>query len=278
MTRPRRLPYVLILLALGAPVHAFGQTAGQAAETPPRSQATVAALARVQVRSHVLPEAPGVDVPYAVYVPTGYDASRPTPLVIALHGLGSGVMYMMEYGNARTSVVELAEQHGYLVATPMGFNERGWYGSRGADNSFSPTGPANLGELSERDVLAVLGIMKREFSVDPDRTYLIGQSMGGGGTWHIGMKYPAVWAALVPMAPAIYSDPEVPVAARHLPIMVIHGDADETVTVDISRRWTAKLRELGMTHEYIEVAGGTHASAGRDNIDRVFAFLARHRR
>jgi dipeptidyl aminopeptidase/acylaminoacyl peptidase len=78
------------------------------------------------------------------------------------------------------------------------------------------------------------------------------------------------------MAPAIYSDPDVPIAARHLPIMVIHGDADETVTVDISRRWTAKLRELGMAHEYIEVPGGTHASAGRDNIDEVFRFLSRH--
>ena len=248
----------------------------QAAEQDARSSLNLEALARVEIRTHTLPAAPGVDIPYGVYVPTTYDAVRPTPLVVALHGLGSGVMYMMEYSN----LVELAEQYGYLVATPMGYNERGWYGSRGPGNtSREPNAvPTNLGELSEQDVMAVLAIMKRDFNVDADRTYLIGQSMGGGGTWHIGIKYPEVWAALAPMAPAIYTSPDPLVAARHLPVMVIHGDADETVDVAGTRRWVEKMAELGMDYRYIEVVGGTHASAGRDNIDKVFAFLNGQRR
>ena len=240
------------------------------------------ALARVQVRTHLLPEAPGVEIPYGVYVPTTYDPSRPTPLVVALHGLGSDEMYMMEYGTRQT-VVDLAEQYGYLVATPMGYNERGWYGGRGAGNEFNSRqpdpGPPNLGELSELDVMAVLAIMKRDFNVDADRTYLIGQSMGGGGAWHLGMKHPDLWAALAPMAPAIYSSPDALASVRNLPpVMVVMGDADELVDVEVTRRWVAKLRELGLAHEYIEVPGGTHASAGRDNIESVFAFLAGHRR
>jgi predicted peptidase len=245
---------------------------------PPRSQANLDALARVQVRHHTLAEAPGVEIPYGVYVPTSYDAGRATPLVVALHGLGSDHMYMMEYNN----LVELAERYGYLVATPMGFNERGWYGSRGpgAVGGRGNPGPENLGDLSEQDVMAVLGIMQRDFNVDAARTYLIGQSMGGGGTWHIGMKHPEIWAALAPMAPAIYSSPDVLADLRDTlpPIMVIHGDADTTVDVEISRRWTAKLRELGMEHAYIEVPGGSHASAGRENIGRVFEFLDHHRK
>jgi predicted peptidase len=279
MTAPSRLVAPsLAVLALLLPAFAAAQTAG----APARSQANVDALARVEVRTHVLPQAPGVEIPYGVYVPTSYDASRPTPLVVALHGLGSGVMYMMEYGSGQYSVVELAERYGYLVATPMGYTERGWYGGRGHGNEFNrrqqDPGPANLGELSELDVMAVLAIMKRDFNVDGDRTYLIGQSMGGGGTWHLGMKYPEIWAALAPMAPAIYSSPDAVVAARGLPVMVVHGDADETVDVEISRRWVAKMRELGMEHEYIEVRGGSHASAGRENIGRVFEFLSRHSR
>lgn len=268
---PRRVAtFVAFLLAL--PASALAQAWVQ----PERSQANLDALARVQVRTHVLAEAPGVEIPYGVYVPTSYDARRATPLVVALHGLGSDEMYMMEYNN----LVELAEQYGYLVATPLGFNERGWYGSRGPGNtSRDPDAqPANLGELSELDVMAVLALMKRDFNVDADRTYLIGQSMGGGGTWHLGMKYPEVWAALAPMAPAIYSSPDAVIAARDLPVMVIHGDADETVDVEISRRWVAEMRELGMEHVYIEVPGGSHASAGRENIHEVFAFLSRHHR
>ena len=276
MLSPRSLPaasLALLLLALPDP----GVT--QSTAEPTRSQANLDALARVEVRTHVLPQAPGVEIPYGVYVPSGYDAGRPTPLVIALHGLGSGVMYMMEYSN----LVELAERYGYLDATPMGYNERGWYGGRGEGNEFNSRqadpGPPNLGALSELDVMAVLAIMQRDFNVDADRTYLIGQSMGGGGTWHIGMKYPDVWAALAPMAPAIYSSPDALASVRGLaPVMVVMGDADELVDVEVTRRWVAKLRELGLEHEYIEVAGGSHSSAGREKIAEVFAFLRRHSR
>jgi predicted peptidase len=268
MPAPSRLGApTLAVLSLVLPALAAAQSGG--------------ALARVELRTHELPEAPGVAIPYGVYVPTSYDPSRPTPLVIALHGLGSDEMYMMEYGT-RETVAELAEQYGYLVATPMGYNERGWYGGRGPGNDFNrrqqDPGPPNLGELSELDVMAVLAIMKREFNVDADRTYLIGQSMGGGGTWYLGMRYPDVWAALAPMAPAIYSSPDALVAARHRPVMVVQGDADELVDVEVTRSWVAKMEELGMDYEYIEVPGGTHASAGRDNIARVFAFLAEQRR
>ena len=60
--------------------------------------------------------------------------------------------------------------------------------------------------------------------------------------------------------------------------MVVMGDADELVDVEVTRRWVAKMEELGMNYEYIEVAGGTHFGAGRQNIDKVFAFLAEHRK
>jgi predicted peptidase len=278
MNCPTRLNVTTIAAFALLPTLALGQTTSE----PSSSPANMAALERVEVRTHVLPQAPGVEIPYGVYVPTGYDPSRPTPLVIALHGLGSGVMYMMEYGNAQHGLAELAERYGYLVATPLGYDERGWYGGRGPGNDFNRNrqdqGPANLGELSERDVMAVLDIMKRDFNVDAERIYLIGQSMGGGGTWHLGTKYPGVWAALAPMAPAIYSSPDALVAARGLPVMLIQGDADEQVDVQVTRRWAAKMEELGMDHEYIEVPGGTHASAGRDHIANVFEFLSRHRR
>ncbi len=267
-----------ILVALLLPAHAGLFAQAQDWVQPPRSEANLAALARVEVRTHRLPQAPGVDIPYGVYVPTGYDVSKPTPLVIALHGLGSDEMYMMEYNN----LVELAERYGYLVATPMGFNERGWYGSRGQGNDFnrrSPDpGPDDLGELSELDVMSVLDIMKDEYNVDERRIYLIGQSMGGGGTWYLGTKHPDLWAALAPMAPAIYTSPDVLEKARNLPVIVVQGDADQLVDPDVTRRWVAKMKELGMEYRYIEVPGGTHASAGRLNIDKVFAFLDQHAR
>jgi predicted peptidase len=265
---------VLLAASVALPLSALAQDPAQ----PPRSKANLDALARVQVKSYKFDEAGNIDMEYRVYVPTGYDARRATPLVIALHGLGSGTSYMMEYSN----LVELAERDGYIVATPMGYNESGWYGARGQGNEFNRRqanpSPANLGHLSEQDVLNVLKIVRTDYNVDSQRIYLVGQSMGGGGTLYIGSKYPEIWSALVAMAPAIYISPDILETAKHLPVMVIQGDADQSVDVNVTRRWVAKMKELGMSYQYIEVPGGTHASAGRDNIDKVFAFLKNKRK
>ena len=262
------------LLLLILPVSGVGQAWVQ----PERSEANLDALARVELRTYEMPQVRGAEVEYGVYVPTDYNGSRATPLVIALHGAGSGTMYMMEYNN----LVELAENYGFIVATPLGYHPRGWYGGRGPGNEFNRSredpGPDNLGELSEADVMNVLGIMREEYNVDERRIYLIGQSMGGGGTWYLGTKYPEIWTALAPMAPAISSSPEVLRAARDTPVMVVMGDADESVDVEVIRQWVAKMEELEMNYEYIEVPGGSHSSAGRENIDKVFEFLARHSR
>ena len=50
-------------------------------------------------------------------------------------------------------------------------------------------------------MLNVLAVVRGEFNVDDRGIYLIGQSMGGGGTWYLGTKHPDIWAALAPMAP-----------------------------------------------------------------------------
>jgi len=268
----------LILAALTLAILLPRPVVAQEWVQPERSKANVEALARVQVKTYKFEAASKNDMQYGLYVPTKYNASRATPLVIALHGLGSDIHYMMEYNN----LVELAERYGYIVATPLGYNERGWYGARGQGNEFNQRqadpGPANLGALSEQDVLNVLKQVRADFNVDAKRIYLIGQSMGGGGTLYIGSKYADTWAALAAMAPAIYISPDTIAGAARLPVMVVQGDADTSVDPKVTRQWVAKMKELGMNYEYIEVPGGTHASAGRLNIDKVFAFLDKQRK
>ena len=102
------------LAALLLSSNAFSQPWQQ----PPRSKANLDALERVEINSYRFEQAGGINMDYGLYVPSSYDGSTDTPLVIALHGLGSGIMYMMEYNN----LLEYAESYGYIVATPMGFN------------------------------------------------------------------------------------------------------------------------------------------------------------
>ncbi|PCH61863.1 MAG: hypothetical protein COC19_03995 [SAR86 cluster bacterium] len=241
---------------------------------PPRSLANIAALERVEVKSYVFEQAGGLDMEYGLFVPGNYQPDKPSPLVVALHGNGGGLMYMMEYNH----LVELAENYGFLVVTPIGFSKTGWFGSEPikhftitAENKALDT--ETISRLSEIDVINVLNEVQRHYNIDESRIYLIGQSMGGGGVWYLGSKYSQIWAALAPLSPVTGEDPVILEAAKHLPVMVVAGDADIEMDIAITRLWVAKMDELGMQYEYLEIEAGTHSASGRENIGRVFEFL-----
>jgi predicted peptidase len=235
---------------------------------------------RIQDLTYHLEEAK-VDLPYSVFVPSSYDGSKAFPLIVALHGLGSSSDQIIRY----RGMTDLAEKHGYIIAAPMGYNNHGWYGSLGpGTNRFSERfaidepDPDNLGELSEKDVFNVLDIVKKEFMIDANRIYLMGHSMGGGGTLYLGMKYKEMWAGLGAIAPAIYSSPNQLSDISKMPVIVVQGDNDRLVKVDVTRRWADKMKELGMPHQYIEVAGGDHVRVAPDHLPDIFAFFDKYRR
>jgi predicted peptidase len=233
---------------------------------------------RVQERTYVFTET-GKTIPYALFVPSTYSASKKWPLIVALHGFGRPFDWMMGY----QGMIDFAERDGFIVVSPLGYHPRGWYGSRGpglAANA-QPAAPAeqlpaNLGELSEKDVMNVLGIARREFAVDSERIYLWGHSMGGAGTYHLAARHPDLWAGLAVAAPAPSAPPTQLEAFRNVPILVLHGDNDQTVPVAQTRQWVAKMKELGMEHVYLEVKGGDHSlfvSQNRDTLSKVFSFF-----
>jgi poly(3-hydroxybutyrate) depolymerase len=264
-TRIHGLRAVLLLLVASA-APALAQTS-----TLPAS----ATHERIQELSYHFEEA-GRDIDYALYVPSTYDEATPTPLLLLLHGLGSTPSRVIRY----EGLTDLAEERGYIVVAPMGYNTRGWYGSRGTGR-FSNRGeaandPDNLGELSEKDVLNVLHIALEEFNVDRDAIFLAGHSMGGGGTWHLAIKYPELFAGLGPVAPAIYSSPDQLEAIADIPVIVVMGEADELVRVEVTRSWVAKMEELGMKHRYIEIPGGDHVEVitrSPENVRAIFDFF-----
>ncbi len=259
--------------------------------TSAAAQAPVSATtARIQELSYQFEGAPwssvvyenvAVEMEYQMYVPTTYDGSTAYPLMVLLHGLGSNPGGVIRY----QGLTDLAEERGYIVAAPMGYNSRGWYGSRGTGRASNRgddgNDPANLGDLSELDVMNVLAMTLEEYNIDRDRIYLAGHSMGGGGTWHLGIKYPDIWAGLGPVAPAIYTSPDALSAITHIPVIIIQGDEDRLVNVDIARRWVAQMQELGMTHQYVEIPGGDHSriiARDPDNVKAIFDFFDQQRK
>lgn len=224
------------------------------------------------------------DLPYAIYVSSKVSKDKKNPLIVALHGLG-GNQNSLVRGNA----IDLAEEGGYILVGPMGYNSRGWYGSPllkpppGAARRPNPEAandPPNLRELSEKDVMNVLDIVRKEFNVDEHRIYLMGHSMGGAGTLYLGSKHASDWAAIAAIAPAAFAmlpDAKNLLAPdKDLPVMIAQGEADKLVPVDYARRWIAVMRGLGMNYEYVELPGEDHGSIIAKSMPSVFAFFGEH--
>ena len=64
--------------------------------------------------------------------------------------------------------------------------------------------------MSEQDVLNVLKIAEDNLNIDPDRIYLLGHSMGGAGTLHLGMKYPDVYGVIYAMSGGVMNFHKLP--------------------------------------------------------------------
>jgi dipeptidyl aminopeptidase/acylaminoacyl peptidase len=61
-----------------------------------------------------------------------------------------------------------------------------------------------------------------------------------------------------------------------MPVIFVHGDADEMVPVANTRRWVDKLRELNMTYEYNEMPGVSHGPVIEQALPGEYDFFAKH--
>lgn len=221
----------------------------------------------------------GEIMPYRVYVPSKYDGKSRLPLVVVLHGGGADQdTYFRRRGEI---LVKEAEKHGFIIVTPLGFRPTGGWGRTAGPSSGG--GPVDRGrlrtaELSEKDALNVIESVASEYGVDRSRMYLMGNSMGGGGTWHLGAKYAERWAAIAPAASPSVGEGFPIERLQGMPILYTHGDQDATVSVEGARKMMQWLRERGFDIPYAEIEGGTHDWAIWQNLPRIFDFFEQHRR
>jgi poly(3-hydroxybutyrate) depolymerase len=241
---------------------------------------------RVQQRKYHFADT-NEELPYALFVSSKVSKDKKAPLIVALHGVfGDGNSLL------RGSALDLAEDGGYILVGPMGYNPQGWYGSPvivmnggpgkgkgpGAGKGGLPPTPEppNLADLSEKDVMNVLAIVRKEFAVDDKRTYLMGHSMGGAGALFLGPKYVDQWAAVASMAPAAFlMQPEslAPVKDK-MPLLLAHGDADTVVPIDVGRRWAKTATDLKMKDfKYMELPGADHGTVITQSMPEIFKFF-----
>ena len=211
--------------------------------------------------------------PYSIYIPKNFDAGKKYPLVIMLHGAGSNLRLAMRrvFGKSNepgATDVETSrvfpdwKDVPYIVAAP---NARGTSGYQG---------------IVEKDVYDMLADIKKRFSIDTNRIYLTGLSMGGGGTLWLGLTRPDIWAAIAPVCPAPPKGTDLFTPnALNYPVHFFQGGADPVVAPAGTREWVKKLKELGTTVEYTEYPGVQHNSWEKAYQDEyIFNWFAPYKR
>lgn len=165
---------------------------------------------------------------YLLYLPDGYgkDADKRWPLVLFLHGAG-------QRGTDPDAIkiwglphrIEAGEQFPFIAVSPQCPEASSW------DR-----------QLEALD--ALMEHMKMNYSIDEDRIYMTGLSMGGYGTWDYAMVHPELFAAIAPVAGgATY--PELVGVLADMPIWAFHGAKDTAVPASESRMLVDMLKELG---------------------------------
>jgi predicted peptidase len=214
----------------------------------------------VDFRKKVYMSKNGERLPYRLFVPTGYSPEQKYPLVLWLHGgagRGSDNLQQIVHGNLKGSHVWIAPEIQLKFPTfvlapqcPIGEN---W-----SDPDLNQ--PSKALELS----LQILAFVQKEFSIDPDRVYVVGQSMGGLGVYSLLQMYPEKWAGAVILA--AYDNFTSPSAISHVPLWVFQGDQDQTVPVTMVREMMKQLKKANANLRYTEYPKAEH------NIwDRAFA-------
>jgi len=171
----------------------------------------------------------GQEREYLLYVPKTYDRTKPTPLVISLHG---GAMWPAAQKES-SQWNELADERSFIVVYPsgeVGDGPRSW-------NVHPGNGPAK----DARYISDLIDTLSSTYNIDPTRIYANGLSNGGGMSFvlsctlsdRIAAVGTVVAAQTLPFSWCRDSTP--------VPMIAFYGTADPVVPYQGGRSWVAPM-------------------------------------
>jgi predicted peptidase len=203
-------------------------------------------------------EGEGGKLPYRLLKPLDYDKTKKYPLVLFLHGAGergSSNDLQLKHGGRNFAAESVRKRYPAFVIAPQCAEGKKWV--EVPWDAKSHTAPADPGPTMKL-VYSMLEALRKEFSVDDSRLYVMGLSMGGYGTWDMLQRRPDMFAAGVPICGG--GDPAYADKLKSIPIWAFHGDADPAVAVSRSRDMIQAIREAGGRPVYTEYEGVGHDS------------------
>ena len=200
----------------------------------------------------------GKTLPYRLYLPAKYSEEYTYPVVLFLHGAG-------ERGNDNSSQLKNVVQKLFndksspfyqcIVVCPQCPSGEQWVNTPWANGNY------RMGKIGISDALSaaveLMDSLLNEYSINPDRQYVMGISMGGFGTWDLVMRYPDRFAAAIPICGG--ADPSQASRIKNVPIQTFHDNTDPTVPVAGTREMVQAIEDAGGTLiTYTETSGYGH--------------------
>jgi polyhydroxybutyrate depolymerase len=214
--------FVLVLAATVCVTTACAAPAARSAAAPTFLPSASPALASATASPHASLVVGG-DRPVSVHVPASYDAERPAPLLILLHGYSTSGKEHERYFKLGSA----ADARGFVYAAPDGTIDREgnrFWNATDTCCDFDGTGVDDVAYVK-----GVIAEIQANLSIDPKRIYVLGHSNGGFMAYRLACDEAEVVAAIVSLAGATYADPADCAPSAPVTVVQVHGTADDTI-------------------------------------------------
>jgi len=165
------------------------------------------------------------ELPYLVGFPDNYVEGEKYPILLFLHGAGTRCGDITKLPNNIFFKLEAAkEDFPFIVVAPLCDANLTWF-------DYLKT----LKEL-------VIDVAARDY-LDAERFYVMGNSMGGYGTWQLAMSMPDMFAAIAPVCGGgMYWDS---MRLTEMGVWAFHGALDKTVLLEESQKMVDGINKRG---------------------------------
>ncbi len=181
----------------------------------------------------------GKDRHYWIYIPPSYTASKPTSVVVTLHGMGDNATNFKSIG-----FNYIADTANIIVLVPDALVDgltgmTSWNSQAGIGGFYYPS--ADVDDIGF--INAMVDSTQAQYAVNPAKIYVCGFSMGGFMTQKLALMANEKFAAFASIAGTIGSGIEIPSTVRPLPMAHFHGTVDATVGYD-TNTFGSNVKEL----------------------------------
>lgn len=223
-------------------------------------------------------------LPYRLLAPAEYDSTKKYPLILSLHGaggVGNDNLSSLRHWDAIFVDPAWRKRYPCFVVVPQ--SPSSWQITGEEIPNLSEERIADYSEFWQKQIerrrerlkqwatypnrkgslstaIELVEKLAKEYSVDTDRIYVLGHSMGGFGSWNAIWARPDFFAAAIPTAGGIMPWKDWSRFAK-VPVWTFHGAADPVVSVQFTREIFAKMEKLKGNTKFTELKGVPHSAS-----------------